>query len=327
MVDNSTGQIFAYATSECSGPDDPVWQADDAELLRESFAGTLRRKRARQRANVPAVRWQARWAPAAKMNAGPVLVGAAVEEIHLHTGPFPVSRGSARRRRGSGVPTPHAAEFELLEYVCREAARWDRSLRLMVSLGERSMPDEEFVVGLSSVLENTSFPPSRLDLTLHETALGEGSDPVTYSLAVLRDHGVGLWLTRFGHDVSSMTLLRDHAGSGLLSGVCLDAGLLMAGFVAPSPGYGGDAERVSLDPVACNFYANTISAVRALGLGVHLSEVSDERIYAFAREAGCDELSGTYCDFPGAQDIIPPAGGARDTPRRTRFARGGESSE
>ncbi|CAI9121758.1 EAL domain-containing protein [Brytella acorum] len=326
-MDNSTGQVFAYATSEYGGSEDATRRADDAELLRESFAGTLRRKRARQRANVPAVRWQARWAPAARLNGDPVLLGAAVEEIHLHTGPFPVSRGSTRRRRGSGASSPHTAEFELLEYVCREAARWDRPLRLMVSLAERSMPDEEFVVGLASVLENTSFPPSRLDLTLHEAALNEGNDPVTYSLAVLRDHGVGLWLTRFGHDVSSMTLLRDHAGSGLLSGVCLDAGLLTAGFVAPAPGEAAGAERVCLDPVACNFYANTISAVRALGLAVHLSEVGDEQIYAFVRETGCDEFSGTYCDFPEARNIIPPVAGSREVARRMGFARSGESSE
>ncbi|AQS88218.1 hypothetical protein AA101099_1835 [Neoasaia chiangmaiensis NBRC 101099] len=294
-----------HASSDMSVPDSSEWlreavAQDDPEILRDSFATTLRRRRARQRPKAPVLQWVPRWRLQAARP--PVLVGG--EATGAAACPTLVSQASAGARRRRASRNPWERDAEILHQACREAAVWAEPWRLMVTPGHVSWPDAEFLERLNDVVATTGMALDRLDIAVQEETLARDDPHLVYSLAILRDRGVGIWLTRFGHEVSSLTLLRDCAGSGLLNGVRLDARLLTQ---APAyvPADGAVDATAALDRTTTGFFEGVLSAVQALGLSVQLTDVDDEAALRFAMRVGCAEVSGTHCAFPGSGAMAP----------------------
>ncbi len=78
---------------------------------------------------------------------------------------------------------------------------------------------------IGEILCESGLAPERLELELSEDSLKTDELDMLYTLAALRDIGVGVVLGGFGSGVSSLTLLRRRGIAGLLSGVKLDQAL------------------------------------------------------------------------------------------------------
>lgn len=160
-----------------------------------------------------------------------------------------------------------------------------------ITLTDTMGPDNDFVLALREILADTAFPPEALRITLHERRLAADSRDLALALAILIDWGVEIWMTRFGQDTTSMSLLRERAASGLLSGVSMDAALVMTPTGSWRP---LDTEQPAdkLDPVASRFFAATCDAMHALGLKTHFARITSSAQFAFAVSAGFDEMGG-----------------------------------
>lgn len=217
-------------------------------------------------------------------------------------------QGEMRSRpQGSGV-----AETDLtrLHEICRQTAPLVTSAKtahsITMTLADPMAPDNDFVSALQKIFVETAFPPEALRLTLHEQRLAAENRDQALALAILIDWGVEIWVTRFGQDPSSLSLLRERAASGLVSGISMDAALVMTptGLWRPlDPNPPPDR----LDPVATRFFAASCEAMHALGIKTHLGRITSSAQFAFALSAGFDEMGG-HCrelDRIASREALP----------------------
>jgi diguanylate cyclase (GGDEF)-like protein len=112
------------------------------------------------------------------------------------------------------IPTAEASgaigemTFNLLRKACREAVSLSGNPHLSVNLSPVQLQDEELAQKLLKVLEETAFPPSRLEVELTEAALVTDLDAARAILATLRDKGVRISLDNFGTGHASLLQLR-----------------------------------------------------------------------------------------------------------------------
>ncbi|GBR49423.1 EAL domain-containing protein [Neokomagataea thailandica] len=276
-----------------------VTSVESDVLNTPSFASTLRSRRARQKGGAPIVRWQSRFGFDGADNVR--LLGASVDMNAL--GPS-VPRHFVRKIRGPKAETTFQnMDRNVLSLACLQAAQWGAGLRLMVSLTDMFAPDPAFNVRLGEVLEETGFDPSLLDLIFPEAGLQQYDAETCFTLAALRDRGVGIYLSGFGEGPSSLTLLKERALGGLLDGVQFDcAVLLSAGHVCKK-----FDETSVLEPVSVAFYRDSLRAMRSLGLRVRACGVELPEQLAFTRDVGVDEIAGGLLAAPETmlQSLMP----------------------
>lgn len=200
------------------------------------------------------------------------------------------------------------ADITVLREICRRMAPVGGHYRASLTLTDPLSPDEPFVLAMQAVFAETGFSPQALRLVLDERRFTLAGRDEALCLAVLVDWGVELWVGRFGQGVSSLTLLRERAGTGLIAGVSLEAGLVSA----PSGLWrlAHHKERQSeerLDPIAARFFSTTCEALQALGIRTHFARISSSAHYGFALAAGFDEMSGLCPELEGiAMEAEPP---------------------
>lgn len=201
-----------------------------------------------------------------------------------------------------------SADLSTIRALCRHAGSVSPGCRLGANLTDRSIPDGRFVDMLGDILGETGFPPAALRLVLCERRLIDADRDSALALAVLIDWGIELWMGRFGQDVSSLSVLRDRAASGLLTGISLDVSLVTAkSGIWREFGTGTMQDDVTLDPAAEHFYGSTCQGLQALGLRTHLAHITSSRHYDFALSAGFDEFSGSCPELDCiAQNGEPP---------------------
>lgn len=152
-----------------------------------------------------------------------------------------------------------------------------------------SAPDGDFNRRVGEILEETGFDPGCLDLIFSEVGLQHYDAETCFTLAALRDRGVGVYVAGFGEGPSSLTLLKERALGGLLDGVQFDCSVLLsAGQLCKKM-----ADVSVLEPVSVAFYRAALQAIRALGLKIRACGVETKEQMAFARDVGCDEMSGS----------------------------------
>ncbi|WP_438383287.1 hypothetical protein ABHV46_05080 [Asaia sp. BMEF1] len=219
----------------------------------------------------------------------------------VESGISEIVRHRRREERRSKLAITGSSEIDLmrLQQICRLTApllaqSTDASgaaHSVTITLTDAMAPDNDFVWALKKILAETAFPPEALRITLHERRLAADSRDLALALAILIDWGVEIWMTRFGQDPTSMSLLKERAASGLLSGVSMDAALVMT----PSGSWRPlDIEKPAhkLDPVGSRFFAATCEAMHALGLKTHFARITSSAQFAFAVSAGFDEMGG-----------------------------------
>ena len=170
----------------------------------------------------------------------------------------------------SGLINP-LGQWVLRQAVC-DALRWD-GITLSVNISAAQLRNPEFPIKLGEVLEETGFPPHRLELEVTETCLV--LDPVVAerTLDVIRAFGVRIALDDFGTGYASIGFLRRFRFEKLK----LDRSLVeLAG--------GDEGSRAMM--------LSSIALARALNMGVTAEGVETEEQAELVRLAGCDQIQG-----------------------------------
>ena len=181
----------------------------------------------------------------------------------------------------SGLINP-LGQWVLRQAVC-DALRWE-GITLSVNISAAQLRNPEFPIKLGEVLEETGFPPHRLELEVTETCLV--LDPVVAerTLDVIRSFGVRIALDDFGTGYASIGFLRRFRFEKLK----LDRSLVeLAG--------GDDSSRAMM--------LSSIALARALDMGVTAEGVETEEQAELVRLAGCDQIQGWlyYRALPAAE--------------------------
>src|SRR6478609_4139418 len=186
----------------------------------------------------------------------------------------------------------------VLRTACREALDWD-GIKLSINVSPAQLRNPEFPIELGHILEETNFPPSRLELEVTETYLV--TDPVVANrnLNVIRQFGVGIALDDFGTGYASIGFLRNFRFEKLK----LDRTMVV------------DA---GLDSGSLAMFTSSIAVARAMDMEVTAEGVETEAQADLVRAAGCDQIQGWYYfkAIP-AQEIKEQLDGRRKRVRNT----------
>ena len=160
----------------------------------------------------------------------------------------------------------------VLRKACEDALPWE-GIKLSVNISAVQLRDVEFPILLGQILEETGFPPERLELEITETCLV--NDPVLAerSLDVIRGFGVNVSLDDFGTGYASIGFLRQFRFEKLK----LDRSLVV-------DAQGDEGSRAMM--------LSSITMAHALKMGVTAEGVETEEQAALVRSAGCDQIQG-----------------------------------
>lgn len=160
----------------------------------------------------------------------------------------------------------------VLRRACFDAMPWD-GIKLSVNISAAQLRNPEFPVELGNILEETGFPPERLELEITETCLV--LDPVIAerSLQLIRNFGVNVALDDFGTGYASIGFLRQFRFEKLK----LDRSLIV------------DAEA---DEGSRAMMLSSISVARAMNMYVTAEGVETQAQADLARASGCDQIQG-----------------------------------
>ncbi|MEM7779981.1 MAG: bifunctional diguanylate cyclase/phosphodiesterase [Pseudomonadota bacterium] len=184
------------------------------------------------------------------------------------------------RKVGPNVFIPVAENSGIINpiglWVLREAVsnalRWD-GINLSVNISAAQLRNPEFPIKLGEILEDTGFPPERLELEVTETCLV--LDPVVAerSLDVIRQFGVRISLDDFGTGYASIGFLRQFRFEKLK----LDRSLVV---------------QAGEDDGSRAMMLSSIAVARALKMGVTAEGVETIEQADMVRLAGADQIQG-----------------------------------
>jgi diguanylate cyclase (GGDEF)-like protein len=162
----------------------------------------------------------------------------------------------------------------VLRRACLDALEWT-SIKLSVNVSPAQLRNPDFPVQLGHILEETGFPPSRLELEVTETYLV--TDPVVANrnLDVIRQFGVGIALDDFGTGYASIGFLRNFRFEKLK----LDRTMVV------------DAGQ---DSGSLAMFTSSIAVARAMDMEVTAEGVETQAQADLVRTAGCDQIQGWY---------------------------------
>ncbi len=188
------------------------------------------------------------------------------------------------RKRGLIAPSaflPYAERSGLINRIgdwvltqgCAEARTWPQGMRLSLNIAARQLTDGVLLDQVGKALQAEGLAPEQLELEVPEHVLLDGSEEMLFTLAALRDAGVGLALDDFGAGATSLGTLRRLP----FSAVKLDRGLVR--------GLPDQAED-------CAIVRAVIDTAHALGLLVIAAGVETPAQREFLTHFGCDEGQG-----------------------------------
>jgi len=195
----------------------------------------------------------------------------------------------------------------VLRQACIDAIDWD-GIKLSVNTSAAQLCNPEFPIQMGHILEETGFPPERLELEITETCLVFDPLLAERSLAVIRGFGVNVVLDDFGTGYASIGFLRQFRFEKLK----LDRSLIV------------DAEG---DEGSRAMMLSSISVARAMKMDVTAEGVETEAQAALARSSGCDQIQGwLYFKPMPAEEIRKQLDLARNQGTEVSQARGNERS-
>ena len=171
----------------------------------------------------------------------------------------------------------------VLRQACTDALGW-HGIKLSVNVSPAQLRNPDFPVQLGHILEETGFPPERLELEITETYLVGDPAVAGRALDLIRGFGVGVALDDFGTGYASIGFLRKFRFEKLK----IDRSLI----VEAADDAGSRAMMVS-----------SIAVARAMNMFVTAEGVETRAQAALARTAGCDTIQGWlyYKAIPAAE--------------------------
>ena len=160
----------------------------------------------------------------------------------------------------------------VLRRSCTDALGWNQ-IKLSVNISAAQLRNPEFPIHLGQILEETGFPPERLELEITETCLV--LDPVVAerSLNLIREFGVNIVLDDFGTGYASIGFLRQFRFEKLK----LDRSLVT---------------QAGEDEGSRAMMLSSITVARAMKMDVTAEGVETEAQADLVRAAGCDHIQG-----------------------------------
>ncbi|MBX7540485.1 sensor domain-containing protein [Qipengyuania sphaerica] len=200
-----------------------------------------------------------------------------------------------------------------LRKACEEACEWPDSLRLSINVSPVQFEAQGFVEMVETVLKETGFDASRLELELNESVLLGDASKVDAALGALFKLGVRLTLDQFGSGLSSIAYLRRAPFNSLKIG---------ANFFEPVMGNDlGDMELVRAVVALAGAMGMETSAtgVHAMDLMAELKKIGVEHIqgYVFSDAVGQDIVLEEIAS--GDWVLEPTDNGRQRAGRRTVF--------
>ena len=169
--------------------------------------------------------------------------------------------------------------------ACRAACQWPQ-IKLSVNVSPAQLRDPSFPTILGHVLEDTRFPPERLEIEITETHFVGDQKVVGRSLEVIRGFGVGVALDDFGSGYASIGFLRKFRFEKLK----IDRSLILEAGES-------QASRAMM--------ISSIALARALDMQVTAEGIETIEQAEFARSAGCDHMQGwLYSKAVSAEEIL-----------------------
>src|SRR6187402_718390 len=162
----------------------------------------------------------------------------------------------------------------VLRTACREALDWD-GIKLSINVSPAQLRNPEFPIELGHILEETGFPPARLELEVTETYLVTDPLVANRNLDVIRKFGVGIALDDFGTGYASIGFLRNVRFEKLK----LDRTMVV------------DA---GMDNGSLAMFTSSIAVARAMDMEVTAEGVETQAQADLVRTAGCDHIQGWY---------------------------------
>lgn len=177
----------------------------------------------------------------------------------------------------------HLGEW-VLRQACRDGRRWP-GLRVAVNVSPVQFRHRDFVGTVTSVLRETGFPASCLELELTEGVVVEDADAAETAIRELRSFGIHLALDDFGTGYSSLIYLRRFA---------FDTIKIDRSFLESMEATGESAILVH----------SMVHLGRALGLTVTAEGVETREQHRFLQALGCHQLQGFLFSRPVPADEI-----------------------
>lgn len=190
----------------------------------------------------------------------------------------------------------------VMETACRQGCVWQRKghdIRLSVNLSPSQFQLGDLAATVGSVLRNTGFSPSLLELEVTESILLEDDERALEIFRSIRDLGVSIAFDDFG---------TGYAGLAYLKKFPLDRLKIDKSFVSKLEANSDDMAIVGA----------TISLGKLLGLSVIAEGIEDRVTADLLRSRGCDEGQGYYFGRPmpasefeqrflSKEDIVTPS--------------------
>ncbi len=177
----------------------------------------------------------------------------------------------------------------VLRQSCRDAAAWP-DIKLSVNISSVQLRNPEFPIQLGQILEETGFPPERLELEITETCLVLDPLAAQRSLDIIRSFGVTVALDDFGSGYASIGFLRQFRFDKLK----IDRSLVV---------------ELGEDEGSRAMITSSVSMAQALNMNVTAEGVETEAQAALVRAAGCDQIQGwLYYRAMPPQDIAQHLG-------------------
>jgi diguanylate cyclase (GGDEF)-like protein/PAS domain S-box-containing protein len=170
----------------------------------------------------------------------------------------------------------------VIKESCRQGLCWIEAglpfIKLAVNLSLHQFRQSDLVTMIAAVLEETGFPPERLELELTEMALMEREPEMTPILSKLRSLGISLAIDDFGSGYTSFAYLKDFP---------LDILKMDNSFV----------EKILQRQEDSATAVAIIGMAHTLGLKVLAEGVETLEQLEFLSQKGCDYYQG-YCKSP-----------------------------
>lgn len=171
----------------------------------------------------------------------------------------------------------------VLREACRQMVAWQRSgmrsINLAVNLSGRQFRHQNLVVQIASIIKETGFDASQLEVELTESMLIDDSESVLAIISGLSAMGISVAIDDFGTGHSSLSYLKRFNVNTLK---------IDRSFVKDTPGNTEDSA--------------IAMAVIALGHGLHLGVVAEgvetQQQLDFLRAKGCDQFQGYLLSRP-----------------------------
>ncbi len=168
----------------------------------------------------------------------------------------------------------------VLRAACREAARWERKLRIGVNVSPIQVRHGNLAALVQDVLAETGLAPERLELEVTESLLLDTTEKALDCLRQIKALGVRVVMDDFGTGYSSLASLQSFP---------FDKIKLDQRFV----------RELEVSSQARTIVNAVLGLGRGLGLPVTAEGVETEAQAAALRAAGCDELQGYLIGRPG----------------------------